>query len=276
MIKSIKTGGRAWTQSLGALARSPLYVLVLAAIGGGWCLAAYEWLWLPESSGWVLALALVWIAALAALALALLAGGVAGTTAVASGTENHLRLSKILSLEKRRLGRTLLVLLAGIVVGSALCWLFGWLDSHALDAASFLTLHLQRPVSYVPISKVLWIIEALAWIYFAGFVMIWLLVFSNPQAPAVPQGARETLPRSMSFPVFLTGILTAVVFVGLAWLLATWHPAVMPGGWDYAQFVIRNGVALLLLTLAWLFWALALARLSLPAVTVPAEPPPPV
>lgn len=274
MINSIKSSGQAWTQSFSALARSPLYVLALAAIAGLWGLAAYEWLWLPESSGWVLALTLVWIAALAALALALLAGGAAGAAAVASGTERHLRLSKTLSLEKRRLGRTLLVVLAGIIVGSVLCWLFEWLNSHALDAASFLTLHLRHPVSYVPISNGLWVFEALAWIFYAGFVMAWLVVFSNPPGPAAPQSARETLARSMSLPVFLTGVLTAVVFGGLAWLLATWHPVVTPGGWDYAQFVVRNGAVLLLLTLGWLFWALALARLALPAVTAPAEPPP--
>lgn len=271
MMNNLKTGGRAWVQSLSTLARSPLYTLVLATAGGAWCLAGYEWLWLPESSGWVLALALVWVVALAALALALLAGGVAAATAVASGTERHLRLSKTLCLEKRRLGRTLLVVLAGIVVGSVLCWLFGWLNSHALDAASFLTLHLQHPVSYVPISKALWGIEVLAWIFFAGFAMAWLMVFSNPPGPVGAQSAGGSMARSVSLPVFLTGILAAVVFGGPAWLLATWHPVVTPGGWDYAQFVIRNGAALLLLTLGWLFWSLALARLALPAVTAPAE-----
>jgi len=274
VINTLKTGGRAWAQSLSTLARSPLYVLVLAAIGGAWCLAAYEWLWLPESSGWVLALAFVWIVALAALALALLAGVVAGAAEVASGKESRLRVSRTLSLEKRRLGRTLLVVLAGIAVGSVLCWLFGWLNSHALDAASFLTFHLQHPVSYVPISKVLWVIEALAWIFFAGFAMAWLMVFSNQPRSAGAQSTRGTLARSLSLPVFLTGILAAVVFGWPAWLLATWHPVVTPGGWDYAQFVIRNGVALLLLTLGWLFWSLALARLALPAVTAPAAPPP--
>jgi hypothetical protein len=274
-MNSIKTSGRAWTQSLRALARSPIYVLVLAAVGGLWCLAGYEWLWLPESSGWVLALAFVWIVALVALALALLAGGVASASSVASGTDSHLRLRKILSLDKRRFVRTFLVALAGILLCSALSALFGWLDSQALAVASFLTYHLQHPVSYVPISNILWVIEALAWIFLAGFVMAWLLVLSNPPQPGAPQSARKTLARSVSLSVFLTGILSTVGFGGLAWLLASWHPVVKPGGWDYGQLVIRNGATLLLLTLGWLFWALALARLALPPVTDPANATPP-
>lgn len=271
MMNSIKTGGSAWKQSLRALARSPVYVLALAAIGGLWCLAGYEWLWLPESSGWVLALAFAWIVALAAVALALLAGSVASATSVACGTDRCLHLRKIISLEKRRLGRTLLVVLAGILLCSALSTVFGWLDSHALAVASFLTYHLQHPVSYMPISNFLSIIEALVWIFFAGFVLAWLLVLSSTPQPAAPRSTRETLAWSVSLSVFLTGILSVVGFGGLAWLLATWHPVVKPGGWDYAQFGIRNGAALMLLTLGWLFWALALARLALPPVTGAAD-----
>lgn len=274
LMKTLKNTMVAWAQSLRAVARSPIYVLAVAAIACLWGLAAYEWLWLPESSVWMLGLAAVWIVALAVFALALLAGSVAGATAVTCGTESHLRLSKILSLEKRRLGRTLLVVLAGTVVGAVLCWLFGWFDGHALDVASFLTFHLQRPVSYVPISKFLSVIEAAIWISFAGFAMAWLMMFSNPRGTVAPRSAGKTLARFVSLPVFLTGVLAAVVFGGLAWLLATWHPVVKPGGWDYAQFVIRNGAALLLITVGWLFWTLALARLALPAVAETFESPP--
>lgn len=270
-MNSIKTCGRAWMQSLRALARSPVYILLLAVTGGLWCLAGYEWLWLPESSGWVLALAFVWIVALAGLALALLAGGVASGSSIACEADSRLPLRKIISLDKRRLGRMFLLVLAGIPMWFALSGILGWLDSHTLTMASFLTYHLQHPVSYVPIGNFLSVIEALIWIFLAGFFMTWLLVLSNPPQPAASRRARETLSRSVSLPVFLTGLLSAVAFGGLAWLLATWHPVVKVGGWDYAQFVIRNGVALLLLTLGWLFWVLALARLVLAAVTEPAN-----
>ncbi|MEJ2010124.1 MAG: hypothetical protein P8Z30_18545 [Acidobacteriota bacterium] len=269
MLKSMKTGGRAWTRSLSVLARSPIYVIALAAVAGLWCLAGYEWLWLPESSGWVLALTFVWILALAAIALAVLAGSVASVSSAAAGTDRRLRLRRILCFEKKRLGRTFVVVLAGLLLFFVLGAMFGWLNSHALAVASFLTFHLQHPVSYVPISNILWVIEALVWIVFAGFVMTWLLVFSNPPRPASTRNTSKMLAGSISLSVFLTGLLSAVVFGGLAWLLATWHPVVKAGGWDYAQLVVRNGAALLLLTLGWLFWGLALARLMEPAELPP-------
>ncbi|HUI41663.1 MAG TPA: hypothetical protein VL523_06820 [Terriglobia bacterium] len=275
MLSSIKIGGRAWTESLGVLARSPAYVIALAAIVGLWGLAGYEWLWLPESSGWVLALALAWVLALAALAAALLAGTVASVSAVAAGTDRRLSLRKIVSFEKKRVGRSVLVALAGLALGFVLDVLFGWINGRALEAASFLTFHTQQPVSYMLIGKILWVLEALVWIAFAGFLITWLLALSNPRPPAAPRTPATAPARSLGISVFVTSVLSAGIFGGLAWRVAIWHPAVKAGGWDYAQLAIRTGAALLLLSLGWLFWAQAIARLTRAPLTEPAASPPP-
>jgi len=265
------SGWRAWTQGLGVLAHSPIYVLALAAFIGLWCFAGYEWLWLPESSGLVLALALVWILALASLAVAAVSGTVSNVSAVASGANKHLSLKRILSLE--RIGRTTLVALAVLAGVFVLDAVFGWINDHAVFIASFLTFHFQHPVSTILIGKILWVIEAIIWITFASVLMNWLLLFSSPRPSAPTQNATRP-PRLIGVMTFVTSISSTGVFGGLAWLLATWHPIVKPGGWDYAQLAIRNGAALLLLTIGWLFWALTLARVTISPLTEPASSPP--
>lgn len=269
--KTIKTNGAVWAQSFGAVARSPFYVLALASIVGLWGLAAYEWLWLPESSVWVLALTALWFLILVLLALAILAGSVASVSSVASGADRHLRLRTILGFEKGRMGRTLLIALAGTLLYLVLAATFGWLDAHALNMASFLTFHSQHPVSAAVITGFLWLIEAILWIIYAGFVITWLLEYSYMPQPDTLRNARQTLARSVSLSVILTSMLSVIVFGGLVWVVATWRPVVKPGAWDYAQFAIRNGTALLLITVGWLFFVLALARLAKPDVTAPAE-----
>ncbi|HXH49478.1 MAG TPA: hypothetical protein VNM47_09045 [Terriglobia bacterium] len=263
-----------WTQSLGVVARSPIYVLTLAAVAGLWGLGAYEWLWLPESSVWVLTLTVVWFLALVWIALAVLAGSAANASSVASVRDRQFRLRKILNFEKRRLGRTFLVVLAGTLLYLVLGAVFGWLDAHALNVGSFLTFQLQNPVSSVIIASILWFVEAIIWIIYAGFVITWLLEYSSPPQAMVPRNARQTLAQSVSLSVFLTSLLSLFVFGGLVWGLATSRPVFKPGAWDYAQFLARNGIALLLVTIGWLFWVLALARLATPAVTAPTGSPP--
>ena len=271
MSSRSNSGWRAWTQGLSVLAHSPFFVLAFAAFIGLWCFAGYEWLWLTESSGLVLALALVWILALAALAVAALSGTVSNVSAVASGANNHLSLRRILSLE--RIGRTTLVALAVLAGVSVLDAVFGWINDHAVATASFLTFHFQHPVSTILIGKILWVTEAIIWITFASVFMNWLLLYSSPRPSAPTQNAIRPA-RLLSVMTIVTGILSAGVFGGLARLLATWHPIVKPGGWDYAQLAIRNGAALLLLTMGWLFWALTLARVTISPLTEPATSPP--
>jgi hypothetical protein len=258
---SIRLGWRAWTSSLGVLARSPEYVIALAAILAVWGLAGYQWLWLPESSPWVLALTLVWLLAMAVLAVAVLAGSALSVSTVAAGTDARLRLRRILSFEKKGIQRAALVAFIGLLLGLGFDALFGWINNHALNAASFLTFQTQHPVSYVLIGKALWVIEALIWIVVAGFLTMWLLAPLRPTSQAVARSTVRSVARGFGAIVFLTGVLAVAVFGGLASWATTWHPRVKAGNWDYAQLGIRTGGALLLITLGWLFWMLALARL---------------
>ena len=140
-----------------------------------------------------------------------------------SGTERSLHLRRNFCHDKRRLGRAFQVVLAGLLLLLALRALFGWPDAYTLTMASFLTFHLRHSVSQVPIARALWIIEALIWIFFAGFVMTWLLVLSNPARPKTLRDIPGTRARSVGLSVFLTGLLSAVVFGGAS--LAAGHLA---------------------------------------------------
>ncbi len=258
MSSGLKLDWRVWTQSLAVLARSPVYVLALAAIVGLWGWAGYEWLWLPESSWFVLALALIWILALAVLVVAVASGTAWSASAAASGDEQRLSLRTILRLA--RLGSTGPVVLAALVGFFLLAALFGWINDNSLSVASFLTFHSQQAVSYRLIGGIFWVIEALIWIMVAGAFMKWLILASNPRSAATASVSPR--PARFSLMILITGILAAGVFGGAAWLLATWRPIVKPGLWDYAQLIVRNALALLAVTLGWLFWALSLARIT--------------
>jgi hypothetical protein len=271
MSTGLKLDWRVWAQSLALLARSPLYIVALAAIAGLWGWAGYTWLGLPESSGLVLLLALLWILALAALLVAALAGTVSSVYAAASEARGHLSPRRVLSFA--RFGITALFALAALVGIFLLAALFGWVNGLALPVASFLTLHSQQAVSYKLLGGIFWVGEALIWIMAAGALMKWMIFVSSPRPPAAASvSTRVALSSGMTLA---TGILAAGVFGGSAWLLATWRPLVSPGAWDYAQLLIRNSLALLLLTLGWLFWALSLSRLSVAPLQEPEASPPP-
>jgi hypothetical protein len=271
MSTGLKLEWRVWAQSLALLARSPLYILVLAAIAGLWGWAGYAWLGLPESSGLVLLLALLWILALAALLIAALAGTVASVYAAASEPRGHLSLRRVLSFA--RFGITALFVLAALVGIYLLAALFGWINGLALSVASFLTFHSQQAVSYKLIGEILWVAEALIWVMATGALMKWMILVSSPRPPAA--ASVSTRVAQSYWMTLATGILAAGVFGGSAWLLATWRPLVTPGAWDYAQLLVRNILALLLLTLGWLFWALSLARITVARPKEPEASPPP-
>jgi hypothetical protein len=274
-MNELKTGCRSWLWSIGVLARSPFYVIVLAAILAAWGVAAYEWLWLPESTAPVLLLALVWIIVLAAVVVAVVAATTAGLSAAAMGVEKRLRLRTSL-----RFGRTqyswalVMVAIACLFAGTGASF-FGWLNDHALNAASFLTLHLRKPVSYALVGEILWMLEALFWIALGAYLVWLLLVVSNAEWKRKKHLDGSVPVRPARITTLLTGLLGTIVFGGLAWLVATWHPLVKPGFWDYTQLAARSGVVLLLISLGWLFLMLSLARLGLHRVTDPAASPTP-
>jgi hypothetical protein len=263
VLNGIKMGCRGWSWSVSVLVRSPLYVLVVAALFAVWGWAAYDWLWLPESSALVLLLGFVWLLLLAAVAVAILAFTTAGASAAASGVEQPLCLRTSLRFGWGRFAMALALAALAFLLGVAGYFCFGWLNDHALNVASFLTFHLRKPVSYVLIGRIFWTLEALFWIAIGGYLLRWLVVIWNTGWNRKKQRGRESLARPMRTATFLTGLLGAGVFGGLAWLIATWHPLVKPGFWDYMQLAVRAGVVLLLVSSAWLFCMLSLARLNL-------------
>jgi len=253
-----------WKWSLGAVARSPLVVAVLAAIAALWSYGAYQWLWLPESSLLLLILALLW----AVVQIVVAAGFVAGTAAAASNGAaagaNDLNLRSLTGFNRRQYARALgSVVLAGILV-LLLHGLFALADERALEVASFLTFHSEKAVSPQSVGKVFWVIEWLVWIAAWGFLLsLFLLAHASGWGELRRQAAR-TLKNCCWRTSFFTSLLTLAVFGGLAWLLSTWHPKAPVGFWDYAQTLIRLGVSLVLIVVGWLFWMLSLARLNLP------------
>ena len=60
----------------------------------------------------------------------------------------------------------------------------------------------------------------------------------------------------------LTNLLSVVVFGGIAYELANWHPVVPAGFWDYTQMIVRFSLVLILISTGVLFWSLSLARLE--------------
>lgn len=275
MLNGIKSGCRSWLWSVGVLARSPLYVLAVAALFAAWSAAAYEWLWLPESSALVLLLALAWMLALAAIAVAVLALTTAGASAAAMGVEQRLRLRTSLRFGRSRFAWALATVAIAFLLAVAGTFLFGWLNDHALNLASFLTLHLRKPVGYLLVGHIFWTVEALFWIAVGGYLLRWLLAISNTGLKLRRHPSASAPGGPARIVSLVTGLLGACVFGGLAWVVATWHPLVKPGFWDYTQLAIRAGAALLVVSFGWLFWTLTLARLVLPPVTDRAASPTP-
>ncbi len=261
-----------WKWSLGVAVRSPA-VLLLAALAALWAYGAYRWLWLPESSAFMLLLALVW-----AIVQVLVAASVAAGTALDSaeaaaieGLPSDARRAQEDAQTKRffgvtfkgkLVGQTVLMLAATTPLVLLLALLFHWVNAHALEVASFLTFHASKPVSYHLLEKIFWWLEAIVWTAVSGFLLSVLRVGLHAGWREAWGGSRRTLVKCCFGRSLLTSLVSVGVFGGLAVLLATWHVKAAPGRLDYFQLVVRMGLALLLLAAGWLFWMLSLARLG--------------
>lgn len=252
----------AWQWSLGLLARSPMAVLGLAVLSALWCLAAYEWLSLPEASVWMLLLSLIWALAQVLIAVSVLAGSAASAAeAAAFGSAPRIGLTFI-TFNRTLLARTVLFALPAGLLAWVTAGITGWLDAHSLEAASFLTFHSEKPVSYAVVGDVFWGIESLLWVAVSGFLLTFLIILSRAGWQEALRQTTRALVNSFWRASFLTCFVGVVMFGGLPYLLVNWHPKVTPGSWDYMQVVVRMGVALLLLVAGWFFILLSLARLN--------------
>ncbi len=258
----MKRAIEAWRWSLGVVVRSPMSLLLLVILSALWGVGAYQWLWLPESSVFMLLLALVWALAQIFVATSVLAGtAFSAAAAVAEGGPPMGGLA-FMTLDRRVLGRTILLSTFAIALIFGVVGLFGWINRHDVEVASFLTFHLGKPVSHNVIGKIFWTLEALLWTAIVGSLAIFLMHLLHAGWGGAWRRCPRTLASCCFRGSFWTGLASALVFGGLPHLLANWHPKVSPGFWDYLQIIFRLGLALILLVTGWFFWMLSLARMN--------------
>jgi len=253
----------AWKWSLIVTVRSYRTLLALAGLVALWAGAAYAWLGLPESSGLLLILALVWAITQALVALDVIAGTACGAANLAATGGRRLPLHVLWARERKKLLNAATISLLSLLV----FWLFSaissWMDLHYLNIASVLTFHSQRPISHVLVGNVYAILTGPVWIGLFGLPLSLLVV-------AVPGGWRETKAQGKKVlwgyvfrGPFFTSFLCLFVAL-IAYVLAVTPAVVAPGFWDYAQLIARISGALILAAAVWLFWLLSLARLHTP------------
>lgn len=261
----------AWKWGLRSLVRGYWTVVVLAVLIAAWIFAAYAWLGLPaESSGFLMGVSLLWAVAQLLLAAVVLAGIVSGA-AEAAWSGGVFRISALWTVSRKKVFSTVLWCLAGLVFVWACSALFAWLNGHAVEVASFLTFHAEKPVSHLLIGKIYSVIEGLLWVALGGFLLSFLItLLRGGWREARGQTPRLLLGNFFQFP-FLTSLLSVAVFGGIAYALANWRPNVPPGFWDYTQMTLRLSLALLLVSGGALYWLLTLARLQVVLQNSPPE-----
>ena len=250
-----------WKWSLAATARSPVELLALAAVTALWMFGAYQWLWLPESSIWVLLLALVWALIQVQVLVGVLAGMAVGSTEAAKSGASHLRLRALFKFDRRQFVRCFIILSVAILLVLIVARLLGYVNAHALEVASFLTSRAERPVSPNTIENIWCWITLVLWSGLGGLLWYFLLNVLSAGWRGAWRQLGHTVRSCCLGACLLTSLVTVLVFGGLASLLVGWHPKVGPGFWDYTQVVLRFGVSLILLVAGWLFWTLTLARM---------------
>jgi hypothetical protein len=254
----------AWMWSLAVVRRSYWTLLALAALIALWALAAYEWLGLPESSGLLLILAFVWAIIQLLVLVVIITGNVSGAAGVAASEGRKLPLGSLWLSNRQKLLNALIFTLATCCTVWLLAAVFGWVNSHSIEVASFLTIHSQKPVSHVPLEEICRVIEILLWIVLGGFLLSFLHTLLHDGWREARKEMWKLLAGCTFRTPFWTSLLSVVVFGGLAHWLANWHPMTSVGFWDYTQMIARFALVLLLITAGWLFWLLSLARLYFP------------
>jgi hypothetical protein len=260
----MKRAFTAWKWSLGLVARSYRIVVVLAALIALWAFAAYEWLALPESSALLLILAVIW-AIVQLLAAAVVVGGIVSGAAEAAGTDARtLPLRSLRTINRKSFLNALIFFLISLLLVWICGAVFSWINEHSVEVASFLTFHSEKAVSHVPIEKLYNFIEGLLWIVLSGFLLSFFIALLRTGWREAGKQTVKLLAGCAFRAPFLTNLLSVVVFGGIAYGLANWHPIVPSGFWDYTQMIVRFSLALILISAGVLFWSLSLARLQVP------------
>ena len=250
-----------WKWSLRVIARSPLVLAALAAVVVAGLYGAFRWLYFPmESTVYLLVIGVLWAIVQYFVLVSLCAASVAITSEAAITGANSLDVRKLSRFSRTELLRAAAFVIFALVVAAGIHYLFSWINSYSLEVASWLTFRSEKPVAQETAEAVLIWIERFLWVVVAGFLISFLLVLARDGWRDALRAAPRMLANCCWRTPLVTGLLTISVFGGLAYLLFTWHPTVPPGFLDYAQAIVRNGLALLLAIVGWLFWLLSLAR----------------
>ena len=260
----MKKAFAAWMWSLGVVARSYGTVVVLAALIALWAFAAYKWLGLPESSALLLILALLWAIVQLLAAVAIVAEIVSGATEAAATEGTSLPLRSLWTINRKKLLNALILCIICVVLVGACRGAFDWINEHSVEVASFLTFRSGKPVSHVLIEKIYRVIELLSWTVFGGFLLSFFVVLLRGGWRDAGRQTWKLLAGCAFRTPFLTSLLSVMVFGGIAYELANWHPMVPAGFWDYTQMIVRFSLVLILISAGVLFWLLSLARLQVP------------
>lgn len=253
-----------WMWSIAVVARSYRTVLALAALAALWYWSAYEWLGLAESSLWLLIVTFIWAVFQVLAAVAIIGGSIWGAAQAAATDARKLPLRALWFKYRRNFLSSLVVCLGSLACIRLLGEAFRWINDHAIEVASYLTFHAEKPVSHVIIERIFFVIEGLSWIALSGFLFSFLITLLRDGWAGMRKQMGKLMTGCLYRAPFLTSLLSVVVFSGAAYFLVTWHPQVAVGFWDYTQVATRFSLALVLHVAGGLFWVLSLARLYPP------------
>jgi hypothetical protein len=261
----MKNAFKVWKWSLGLVARSYRTVVVLAALIALWAFAAYAWLGSPaESSVLLMILSSLWAITQLLIAVAISGGILSGAVETAAVDSRSFSLRRLGTCNPKTLLNTFVFCLASSMLAFACSTVFDWINEHSIEVASFLTFHSAKPVSHVRIENVFSVVEGLLWIVFIGFLLSLLMTLLRDGWREAGKQSSKLLAGCAFRSPLLTSLLSVVVFGGPAYELATWHPLVPPGFWDYTQMIARFTSVLIVISAGVLFWSLSLARLQVP------------
>jgi len=265
---------KTWKWSFAVVARSPLALAALAIVFAAQLYAAYRWLYFPmESAVYLMVIGALWAVVVFAVLAGLVAVSVAATLDAAAADARRIEPRSLLRFNRCGVLRAAGFLILAVLISSAVYYFFEWANSYSLEVASWLTFSTEKPVAQESAEAVMIWIERFLWIVALGFLMGFLVTLLRGGWPAALRAAPRLLANSCWRSPFLTSLLSLLVFGGIACLLINWNPTVTPGYLDFAQVILRNGLAIVVAVAGSIFWILALARHGAPAAAGPASTP---
>ncbi len=247
---------------MGVVARSYRTVVQLAVIVALWAFGVYEWLDLPaESSALLMILSLIWALAQLLIAATIIGGTVAGAGDAAAAGARIYPIGALWTQGRKKVADTLAFSILSLVLVWICSKVFGWVNTHSVEVASFLTFHSEKPISHELLENIDDSIECLLWIVVSGFLPVPCCYFLRGVGEQRENAWTSVLAACTFRTPFFTSLLSVFMFGGLAERLLNWHPIVPPGFWDYAEAETRFSLALFIVSAGVLFWSLAVARL---------------